>query len=241
MRRTLLHVGIILFWLLIWHIISVSINQQILLVSPLKVLERLGELALRAGFWQAVANSLTRIVLGFAFAVISGIILAALAQRSAVYLLINPLLSLMKATPVASVTILVLFWIPGNNLSIVIAYMMVLPLIYYNVYEGLRQVDGLLLEMASVYRLGFLKRLRYIIIPSVKPFLLSACSISFGQAWKSGIAAEVIALPRDSIGINLYNAKVYLENADLLAWTVVIVLLSYIMEKTVLFALRARD
>ena len=153
-------------------------------------------------------------------------------------MLLNPLLTLMKATPVASFTLLVLFWVPGSSLAIVVAFIMVLPIIFYNTYEGLCNIDRQLLEMAQVFRVSRWKKHRFIIFPSALPYLVSACSIGFGQAWKSGIAAEVIALPRDSIGINLYNAKVYLENADLLAWTVVIVLLSFAMEQAFIVVLK---
>ena len=226
--------GALLLWLILWHLLSLRLHQEILLVSPLKVLQRLSQLCGESSFWLAVGNSLRRILLGFALACVGGIILAAASLHPFVYTVLAPVLSLMKATPVASVTILVLFWVPSSNLAVVIAFMMVLPIIYYNVYEGLHQVDKQLLEMAAVFRLSPWKRIRYLITPSVLPYFISACSVGFGQAWKSGIAAEVIALPRQSIGINLYNAKVYLSNADLLAWTVVIVLLSLAMEKTLL-------
>ena len=51
-----------------------------------------------------------------------------------------------------------------------------------------------------------------------------------GFAWKSGIAAEVIALPALSVGKNLYDTKIYLERADLFAWTLAVILLSLGLE-----------
>ncbi len=75
-------------------------------------------------------------------------------------------------------------------------------------------------------------------IPSVKPFFLSATSVALGLAWKAGVAAEVIGIPTGSIGEMLYQAKLYLETADLLAWTVMIVITSVAFEK--LFMLLTR-
>ncbi|MCL2497390.1 MAG: ABC transporter permease subunit [Symbiobacteriaceae bacterium] len=228
----------LLFWLVCWHLLALRLNSEILLVTPLKVGARLGELVGRTDFWRAITTTLSNILRGFFLACLVGIVLAALSQHRGVFTLLNPPLSLMKATPVASFTILVLFWVPSSSLAVVISFMMVLPIVYYNLYEGWRQVDPKLLEMATVFRLGLWSRLRYIITPSILPYFVSAISIGFGQAWKSGIAAEVIALPRNSIGINLYNAKLYLANADLLAWTVVIVLLSYLLEQGLLHLIR---
>jgi len=202
------------------------------------VLQRLGELSREASFWQVIWSSLSRILQGFGLALLCGTFLAALAQHRLAYAVIHPPIDLMKATPVASITILVLFWVPSHNLSVVISFMMVLPIVFHNVCEGLQQIDVELVEMATVFRFSLWKRLRHITFPSILPFLASACSIGFGQAWKSGIAAEVIALPRASIGMNLYNAKIFLQNADLLAWTLVIVFLSHLMEKSFLALLR---
>ena len=61
------------------------------------------------------------------------------------------------------------------------------------------------------------------------------CRIALGMSWKSGAAAEVIGLPEHSIGEHLYMAKIYLETADLFAWTLVIILVSAVFEQIVLF------
>jgi NitT/TauT family transport system permease protein len=69
------------------------------------------------------------------------------------------------------------------------------------------------------------------------PYLRSAFSISLGLCWKSGIAAEVIGIPKGSIGEKLYQAKVYLDTPDLFSWTIVIIVISIIFEKLFLKAI----
>ena len=58
------------------------------------------------------------------------------------------------------------------------------------------------------------------------------------MSWKAGVAAEVIGVVGGSIGEKLYEAKIYLQTGDLLAWTVVIVALSALFERAVLALLR---
>jgi NitT/TauT family transport system permease protein len=70
------------------------------------------------------------------------------------------------------------------------------------------------------------------------PYFYSGCEIGLGLCWKSGIAAEVIGIPKGSIGERLQQAKVYLDTPDLFAWTVVIVLLSFIFERLILTLLK---
>ena len=74
------------------------------------------------------------------------------------------------------------------------------------------------------------------------PALIAACVNGLGFAWKSGIAAEVIATPDLSVGKYLNDAKVYLETADLFAWTLTVILLSLALEKALkLWAKKARE
>ena len=61
-----------------------------------------------------------------------------------------------------------------------------------------------------------------------------------GLAWKSGIAAEVLAQPNRAIGSNLYYSKIYLETSNLFAWTIVVVLLSLIIEKLIAYIIERK-
>ena len=136
-----------------------------------------------------------------------------------------------------TVVILSLLWIASRHLSIWIAFLMVLPIAYTHVLEGIGQMDRELLEMAKVFNLSAPKRFRFIYLSEILPYLRSAASLALGLCWKSGIAAEVIGLPDGSIGENLYQAKIYLDTPDLFAWTLVIVILSVGFEKLFLLAL----
>lgn len=93
--------------------------------------------------------------------------------------------------------------------------------------------------MAKLFRVGAGRRLLYIYLPQLRPYLITACSVALGLSWKAGIAAEVIGIPDGSIGERLYEAKVYLNSADLFAWTVVIIAVSIAFEKLFLWLLRA--
>ena len=140
----------------------------------------------------------------------------------------------VKAVPVASFIILVLIWVSPENLSVIISFLMVFPVIYTNVRDGIRSMDPRLAEMAEVFEIPVLLRVRYIYASQVLPFFRAGCSLALGLCWKSGIAAEVIGLPENTIGENLYNAKIYLNTPDLFAWTLVIVAVSVLFEKVFL-------
>jgi NitT/TauT family transport system permease protein len=139
--------------------------------------------------------------------------------------------------PVASFIILALLWVRGGNLSICISFLMVLPIIYNNMLAGFTRVDKSLLEMAAVFRLSNMKKIKYIYIPQVLPYFTAACTTSLGLCWKSGIAAEVIGMPAGSMGNRLYETKLYMDTPEMFAWTVVIVIISFVVEKGFLWLL----
>lgn len=228
----------VLFWIAVWYVVSIKINKSVILVSPTEVVEALLSLVRKTAFWYTIANSFASIAGGFLIAVISGIILACAASALPfLRILLSPLTSVMKSTPVASFVILVLLWISSSRLAILISFLMVFPVIYTNLLNGIMNVDKRLEEMAEVFHISRIKRILYIYLPDVMPFFVSACTVSLGLCWKSGVAAEVIGQPENSIGEKLYKSKLYLETADLFAWTVVIILISYLFEKLFLFAL----
>lgn len=225
----------IVVWLLIWQAASCAVGQEILLVSPVSVLKRLLELVVQGGFWSSVGFSMLRIIGGFLAAAVLGIFLGSLSARSRwVREFLAPGVLTMKAIPVASFVILVLIWVPSQNLSVVISFLMVFPVIYTNVLKGIESTDEKLLEMAQVFQLSPIKKIRYIYVSQVLPFFQAGCSIALGLCWKAGVAAEVIGIPDGSIGEKLYKAKVYLDTPDLFAWTLVIILVSLIFEKVFL-------
>ena len=227
------------FWLIVWQAASMKLGQEVLLVSPVSVVKKLLELSATSDFWQAVWFSFGRIVAGFFMALFLGAVLAVGASRfSFVEILLTPLVATIKSIPVASFIILCLIWLPSRNLSVFISFLIVLPVIYTNLLEGIRQTDRKLLEMADVFSIGMARRILYIYLSQILPYLMTACGLALGLCWKAGVAAEVIGVPQGSVGEKLYHAKIYLNTPDLFAWTVVIVIISFLFEQCFLRALK---
>jgi len=192
-----------------------------------------------AAFWQTIGISLWRTVLTYSVGVLVACLLAVMCHFSRLLdELIRPALAVIRATPVASFIILALVWLSSSNVPILAGAMMVLPVVFANVSEGIRAVDRNLLEMARMFGWSLWKTWRCIVIPSVLPTFLAACEACVGLCFKATIAAEVIGAPKNAIGTQLYHAKVYLESDALLAWTLVVILMSMILEAALKKAFR---
>ncbi len=232
MKRIVRGALIGMFWIGVWWIGAAMVGLPLLLPGPKDTLLALIRLAQTSLFWQSTGTTLLRVAAGYALAVVCGILLAVVCGKVAwIDALLSPIRTLIRATPVSSFIILVLLWMIRGRVPVFISFLMVLPIVWTGVQEALRAVDGNLLEMGKMYRLSGWKRFRYIFLPSVRPALISACVTGLGFAWKSGIAAEVIAQPAFSVGKYLNDSKVYMETADLFAWTLTVILLSMLLEK----------
>ena len=231
----------LVFWTAVWYLTARLLDNPLLLPGPVQVLRCLGRLAATAGFWQTTAVSIGRVLLGVAWAICLGTALAALTAGSRLLnLLVAPAMSAMQATPVASFTILVLIWLDRDYVPVLICGMMGLPLVWNSVSSGIRVTDPQLLEMAKVYRLPPLRVLRRIYAPSVMPFFRMACSSALGLGWKAGIAAEVLTVPKRSMGRMISEAKLYLMTEELFAWTLTVIVLSLLLQKLMQRLLQGR-
>lgn len=235
-RRIGKKAAVIIFWLLVWQVLALAVDNGILMVGPRETLVRMWELLREAGFYAAAAMSLLRISAGFLAGFLLGAALAAGSFRmSFMEQLLRPLMNLLKAVPVASFVVLFLIWWGSSFLAAAICFLVVLPNIYINTLEGLKNTERDLLEMAEVFRLPFLSRFFYIYRPALRPFLSSGLQLSLGMCWKSGVAAEVIGTPAKSIGGQIYLSKIYLDTAGVFAWTAAVIVLSVLFEHLILF------
>ncbi|MBR4282325.1 MAG: ABC transporter permease subunit [Clostridia bacterium] len=219
------------FWILVWWGVALYVNQELLVSSPKQVALRLYELMGEGSFWMSVLYSLVRVSLGYILAVVVAVVLSTITHASqVVYHLSSPLMSIVKAVPVASFIILALIWLNKDIIPVFITFLIVLPIVWGNLHRGLKETDPKLLEMCGVYNVPLRRQVCGIYIPSVKPYFTSACKTAVGLAWKSGVAAEVLCKSEFSIGGHMYDAKIYLETTDVFAWTAVTVVLSVIIE-----------
>jgi len=222
---------IALIYLAVWEAGSLLVGKELLLPSPLSTLSRLAVLLTIGESWLYAGLTLLRIMSGYVIGVVAGVLLAVLTARSRfAEALLSPLRAIVKASPVTSFILLALLWLSSDLVPLFISFLMVVPMVWSATAEAILQTDVRLVEMGKLYGLSRWQIVKKIYVPSVLPQFLAACTTSLGFAWKSGVAAEIIALPQKSIGFMLYQSKLRIETVDLFAWTLLIVALSMLLE-----------
>ena len=230
-RVLLERAGVLLLYLLLWTTAARAVDVPLLLPAPAAVMTRLLSLLPQRTFWLTLGGTLLRTLEAYVLGVALAVLLAALCCRfRAADLLLSPLLSAVRATPVTSFIVLALVWLSSARVPVLTGLLMTLPVVYSAVVQAVRAVDPRLLEMARMYGFGAAGTLRHVIVPSALPAFIESCLAAIGLCWKAVVAAEVIGVPRLAVGSRLYEAKIYLETDSLLAWTLTIVLLSVLLE-----------
>ena len=232
-------ISAVLFWLLNWQIAALIWKDSIVFVGPVDMMRALIDQAGSSSFWISIARSFLCIMGGFLAAFAAAALLAVLTAVFPVLgALLEPVVTLQKSVPMASLVVLFLILVGSRYLSVAIVFFMAFPILYTNIGEGITHADPAMLQMAEVFRMPLRSRFLYIYRPAVWPFLLGGGKIAVGMSWKAGVAAEIIGVPSYTIGEHLYLSKIYLNTDSLFAWTLVIIVLSVFTEKTFLWVLR---
>ena len=226
-RRTL----IVVLWIAIWEVVYLLIGRDIYFPSPISVVKTFFGLLEQKATWTIIGMSIYRTLFAIAASAILGVIFGMMCGLSrTLYDVINPLIVVLKSTPVVSVIIIAIFWFRSTDVPIFSGFLMCFPIVFTATVAGIRGTDPKLIEMCSFYKVGRFEKLKSLYFPSSKPYINSSVVSAIGICWKAVAAAEVLSMPRLSIGANLFFAKTSLDPALLFAWTAIIILLSFIFE-----------
>lgn len=230
----------IMLWLCLWTVLSFVLQNPIFFPDPVDVLREFWHMLGQAEFYQSTAMTWIRVMAGFLGASLSAALCAWLSYRhNAIAVLLAPPVQLLKTVPVASIVVLLLIWFGSGRLTFIITFMVVFPILYFNLLTALRQLDKELLEVGKIFQMRPLDKLSYLLLPALEPALMSSMQVTIGMSFKSGVAAEVIGQPLHSMGEQLYLDKIYLNTAGVFAWTIVMVGLAGLTEKVLLHLLHS--
>lgn len=229
----------LLFWIGVWWVCALRVDKPWVLPTPIQVGRALDTLLKDADFRTACIVTLGNMFKGWLWGVVAGGVLAVLTYRFALLeILFSPLLTVVRATPVASFIMLLWVFLMKESVPSVAVSLIVFPIVYANLYKGLLETDRKLLEVGKIHRFGPLRMVKYVYIPSVMPYFLSSLLTSLGLGWKAGVAAEVLCTPDGTVGKFLFLYKRDILTAELFACTFCIIMICFVLEKLLAASVR---
>ena len=222
---------IVILWIAIWEGVYLLIGRDIYFPSPISVVKTFFGLLTEKNTWTIIGFSMYRTLYALLVSAVLGVLLGMVCGRSrTMYDIINPLIVVLKSTPVVSVIIIAIIWFRSTDVPIFSGVLMCFPIVFTGTVAGIRGTDHKLIEMCSFYKVRRFEMLKSLYFPSARPYINASIVSAIGICWKAVAAAEVLSMPRLSIGANLYFAKTALDPALLFAWTAIIILLSFVFE-----------
>ena len=230
------HIGLIsiIVMLAIWEVAAIRINSEQIMPGPWATLSATLRLFAEKDFLLVVGNTLFRGLIGFAIALILGIglgIWAGVNEKFEAFL--KPWIVVMRSIPVVAFILLALIWFKSGSVPVFIGILTMFPMICTNVIEGIRNVDGKLVEMAKFYQISDKRIIREVYVPAIAPFVVSGISSAFGIGWRAIVIGEVLSQPEFGIGSRMHAAQSFLNVDVLIAWTLIAILISFLFEKII--------
>lgn len=215
----------------LWKFISVLYQSDAILPSPESTLITTLKLFISKNFLKVIGATLLRGIVGFVISFVLGVSLGILAGvNKYVNAFLNPILVTIRSTPVISLILLALIWFKVDYVAIFIAFLTMFPFICTNVIDGIKNVDQDLVAMSKVYKINQQKITREVYLPAITPFIFSGASSAMGFGWRAIIIGEVLSQPQLGIGTLMQTAQTYLLVNEVIAWTIIAVIISYLFE-----------
>lgn len=207
-------------------------NDPIILPSPKLVFTTFLVLLQNKETYIDIFYSSQRVLLGLCLAFSTGIPVGVLISlNKPLKELIMPLAKLLQATPVISWILLALIWFKIDIIPIFILFLNSFPILVINVYEGFLSIDKKLLDMSSFYKVSKIQKIKNLYIPSIVSHLLASTAIILSGSFKIIVMSEIITKINNGIGSNINSAWINIETEKILAWTIIAIILSFIIER----------
>lgn len=231
LRNRIISFIVVLLLIAGWEGLSRSFRTPHILPGPLETLSALIQVAGTAGFLPTLGATLIRGIIGFLLALGAAVIIGIpTGLFSSVEAGFKPVLITLRSTPVVSIILLALIWFRSDEVPVFIGFLTMFPILTINISQGIQETDPGLIRMANLYKIKMHRILREIYWPSILPFVFSGLSTAIGFGWRSVIIGEVLSQPRYGIGSMMQDAQSYLLVAEVIAWTIIAILISAVFE-----------
>lgn len=217
-------------FLSVWSIVAVIMNDNTL-PTPLAVWQSLqvewrsGELLLH------LSATLLRVLAAFVVAMTIGSAIGIwLGMHPQANCLVDPWLILLLNIPALVIIVLSYIWFGLNEAAAIGAVALnKIPNVAVTLREGARSLSPEYAELAAVYRFGWFKRLRHVVLPQLQPFFAAATRSGIALIWKIVLIVELLGRS-NGVGFQIHLYFQLFDVATILAYTLAFVVVMLLVE-----------
>ncbi|HAN09864.1 MAG TPA: hypothetical protein DCP90_04540 [Clostridiales bacterium] len=223
---------ITLFWLSIYQMLYMYINNDIYIPSIQSILKETTDIFTNKEKLIDIIFTLGRMIIGTTISIVAAIVIAVICgSKNYMFEFIKPAMAILKTAPSIVLILISLIWFDAENLPVIICVAMCLPIMFSNIVYGILNIDKVYIDFVKVYNIKRKNVYSYLYVSLLKPYFISGVNTIIGISFKVIIATEILALPDYGIGKRIYDSKLYLKTDEMLAWTVIVIIASLLIEK----------
>ncbi len=233
--------GVVLI-VLLWTVLCTVQGKPLLFPSVGEIVGEMFNLLGSASFYGATSSTLLRCVIAYVTAVVLAFALVlAVSVFPVAGKLIAPFIALLRSFPTMSVILIAMVWLSSVSSPVLVGFLIAFPLLYGNLLGKVNEVSAELTDMCNVYKVSKRRRVIALYIPTMLPETLKQTGTVFPVTLKVVIAGEVLAYTSGSVGLEMFSAKLDVNIALLLAWSIFAVLTGYLIKLAVDIAVKISE
>lgn len=231
-KKILIYSFSLLVLIVAWYLISEKENASLIFPSPLSVIIKTFETIQNKNFWSCFSYTFLRVLEAFLITIFTGFVLGIIGNLCPEFrLFLRIPIGIIQTTPVIAIILIALFIFTSNSLPVFVAVLMALPVMINSVETGFENTPIQLLEMAKIFNFSKNQIIFKIELPFARESIFGGMETVFSLIWKVVTAGEVISMPKNGLGTIMNIAQIHLESSEVFAITIMLVSLSFTIEK----------
>lgn len=217
--------------LAIWAIASAIKGNPLVLPMPDVTLSRFFKLFAKGETWSSIGFSLLRSLISFGISLFAAYFCSLLSVVfKPLYKVIAPMVTILRAAPTVAVILILYAFMHSRAMAITVGFLIAFPILYSAIYSAMCRLDDKLISMAKTYKVGKFRTIFNIYFLSISGQIFDASKSTLSLTLKVIIASEILTGVTGSLGERIQVAYATFEIEYLLAWTIVAIVLSFVVE-----------
>ncbi|MEY8380067.1 ABC transporter permease [Ileibacterium valens] len=216
----------------IWQIASLITDNSLICPSIFEIIAQMIGQASSPVFYQALGMTLARCVIGLFLSFILALLAGAFSfWNQKIGWVCDQLCALLQSIPNVAFIILLLFWTGRNEAVVIVQILLLTPMIFRELHEGLKDIARTYHEVFVLYPQPLVEKLKKAALPMLEPMMRSSLKSAGSLGLKAVVMAEILASVSNGIGRQLQSARLNLNFAGVLGWVLWLMLISLLLEQ----------
>ena len=230
-----IRIALVAVWLVSWELTATYLIDPFFYSKPSAVWAKLVDWftggTSQGSIWENIAVTLQEAVAGFLLGALAGVVLGILLGRSRLLAEIcAPFIKAANAVPRIVLASLFVIWFGlGMSSKVATAFVLVFFAVFFNAFQGAREVDRNLINNARILGAGRLQVLTTIVVPSATSWILASLHSAFGFALIGAVVGEFTGADR-GLGLLINHSQGTFDAAGIYAGMIVITVIALFAE-----------